>query len=60
MFKLYFYLVVFFDVVIDDNRLVEIKCFYLVKNKEVLEEIVFDFNYVNDILEFDNFYDYYY
>lgn len=48
------------DAVIDDNRLVEIKCPYSAKNKEISEETVPYLNYVNDTLELDNSHDYYY
>lgn len=48
------------DAVIDDNRLVEIKCPYSAKNKEISEETVPYLNYVNDTLELGNSHDYYY
>lgn len=48
------------DAVIDDNRLVEIKCPYSAKTKEISEETVPYLNYVNDTLELDNSHDYNY
>lgn len=57
--KLHFYLAASHDAVIDEHGLVEVKCHYTEKNKEIWEETVSYLNYVNDTLELDNSREYY-
>jgi hypothetical protein len=58
--KTYPYLAASPDAVIDDNTLVEVKCPYTAKNKEISEESVPYLLNVNDALELDQSHDYYY
>lgn len=60
MLKFYLFFVVLLDVIIDDNLIVEVKCFYIFKNEKIFEESVFFLKSVNEFLEFDKLYDYYY
>lgn len=60
MSKTHPYLAASPDAIINDNTLVEIKCPYTAKNKEISEESVSNLKNVNDEMELDKSHDYYY
>lgn len=60
MLIFYLFFVVILDVIIDDNLIVEVKCFNIFKYENIIEESVLFLKIVNDFLEFDKLYDYYY